>query len=413
VPARSLALLVVAAAVALVASSSHWVGFLGDPTAWPQSDFQILWAAGHGLAEGRDVTDPAVLDELGARAGREATPFSASQPLVARLFGATSDDFPRAYRTWLWLHGLLGAGAVLLLVRLLRGEGLGALAAAALALAAVGLHDGLFMSLAMNSTNLVTLAAVCAAALAARSGKPVAEGLALAVAVIAKTSPVLLVFVAALAGRLRVAFVAAGAWLLASLGSVAWIGTAPHLAWWERTAPALGYAPERAAGEFSNALHAWNLSPHGLLARTAYRADWPRPLVLAAALTVAALVLWQLALAARSQRTAADAPTLTATALAGTLLVSSVTWPHHLVLAALPVALLAARWRQSPAVASVGLLAGALLMTPLGLLDDDPSLGLEGPLRTGALVVMFGALVALPTRGGQPDEPPVTAEGTP
>ncbi|RKY16180.1 MAG: hypothetical protein DRQ55_18510, partial [Planctomycetota bacterium] len=232
-------------AVGAVGASSGWTGFATAPEAWHESDFQILWAAGHGLAEGVDITDPAALDRVGARTGREATPFCAAQPLVTRLFGLSSDDFSAAYRAWLLLHALAGVLAVALLAGLLRDEGLTRAAALAVALAAVGLNDGLWMSLAMNSTNLVALAAVCAAAWAARRRRALSEGLALALAVLAKTSPLLLVLVAAWSGRVRAASVGLLGWVAATLTALVWLGSAPLMAWMQRTAPALGFAPAR------------------------------------------------------------------------------------------------------------------------------------------------------------------------
>ena len=392
--------LVALAAVALVGSRSDWTAFAGDPRAWAESDFEILWAAGQGLREGRDVTDAAVLDELGQRAGRAATPFSASHPLVARLVGALpGHDFPSAYRLALWGQGLLALLVVVLLAAILVHDGLALPWAVALALAALGLGDGLWMSVAMNSANLVTLAAVCGAVLAAQRGWSVVEGLALALAVLAKTSPALLALAALLAGRVRTAVACALGWLLAGALSVAWQGWAPHAAWLARTAPALGYAPELEPGRFNNALHAWNLAPHGLLARQAYAAGLPRLMVLAAAWAVAALVLWQLLLVARAQRGPRGAATLASAALAGSLLVSSVTWPHHLVWAALPLALLASALGRAPWPAWLGLAAGTLLLLPLGALGA-PELDL--PLRTAACVLLFAALAALPPASRRP-----------
>ena len=73
--------------LALVGSRSPWTALLWQPQAQVTSDFQILHAAGQGLAEDRDIHDPAVLDEVGRRVGRPATPFCAAHPLVVAAFG--------------------------------------------------------------------------------------------------------------------------------------------------------------------------------------------------------------------------------------------------------------------------------------------------------------------------------------
>lgn len=393
-----LALAVALAAVLAVAGSSPWLPFLTEREAWPQSDLQILWAAGHGLAEGRDVTDPAVLDELGRRAGRDPTPFSASHPLLARLHGELPDDFPAAYERALVLNAGWALLCVLLLALLARGDGRTEAAVAsdwllwlALATAAVGLCDGLWMSLAMNSTNLPALALVLAALWAAVARRPLLEGVLLGLAVLAKTSPALLVLTALMAGRVKTGISAGLTWLSFCALSVFWMGPDPLLAWTTRTLPALGYGMRVEPDAFDNALHSWNLSPYGLLTRSALRSGLPPGLVWVAALLVASLVLWQLWLVARTRR---DPLGLGAATLAGSLLISSVTWPHHLVFVALPATVLVLRGRRLPLLGGLGLLASVVLMLPLGSFDSDPSLPLEGPLRTAAAVLLFAASVA-------------------
>lgn len=408
-----LALVLVAAAVVARAASSGWSAAATDERAWPESDFQILWSAGRALAEGRDPSDPAVLDEIGRRAGRASTPFAAALPLVARSAGALSDEFEPAFRAALVGQALLVLATLALLTRLVVAEGLAPVPAVAVALGSLGLNDGLWMSLAMNSTNLLALAALCGAALAATRRRAGAEGAALALATLAKLSPALVVLAAWLAGRRRAALTWAAVLAGAAALSFLWLGVGPQVGWVQRTLPALGYAPDLPPGHFDNSTHAWNLSPHGLLARAGAQGDLPPVLVLAGALAVAGLVLWQLALLARARRSPGDATTLAAAAVTASLLVSSVTWPHHLVLLALPVALLAARLPRAPAPALAGLVATALLMAPLGILGGDSTLALEGPLRTAACVIVFAALVALPARPWTPEAGPPAAPGPP
>jgi len=398
---------VVAVAVGAWLSVSAWTARAADPAARPDSDFQILWAAGQGLADGADVTDPAVLDSYGRRAGRDPTPFSASQPLVARLFGLLqASDFDAAWRIWFALHGACGVAAIALLaVAIRRGMGVSSWVGAAVALGAVGLSDALPMSLAMNSTNLVALLAIAGALVCATGGRSLGEGALLGLAVLAKTAPALLVVAALAAGRIRTAVTAVAVWLGAGAISVAWQGWEPHRAWLANTAPRLSYAPDVPPGGFNNALHTWNLSPHGLFSRAAEQAGFPSGLVAAAMVAVAFAVVWQLVLVARRQRGRDGAFVLGAAAVAGSFLVSSVTWPHHLVLASVPVAACAVSVGRSLVPAGLGLVAGAVLALPIGVLGEAGGGAFDGTVKCFAAITLFAAVCALPVAAGrEPDE---------
>lgn len=352
---------------------SPWQESLADPGAWAGSDFQILLAAGVAQSRGLDAHDAAVLDAVGRELGRPATPFCAAPPLVVAVFGTLGDELEPAFRRWLTIQALCAVLAAACLFGVCRRAGFGALGGAAAALGVLALGDGLWMSAAMNSTNLVALLALAAALLAAVHDRPALEGLALAVAILAKTSPALVVVAALLSGRRRtVLWSALGLAALVGLG-VAWVGWDVHVSWWQRVLPALGYAPELPPGHFDNGLHQWNLAPHGLLARAAWTADLPRAFVGLGAWAVTALVVVQLGLALRGARVAGDAVLGRVReyglAVAGSLLVSSVTWPHHLVLAALPALALvvtarARGWRRVDVV--LGGAACVVLAQPLG-----------------------------------------------
>ncbi|MCB9897883.1 MAG: DUF2029 domain-containing protein [Planctomycetes bacterium] len=436
-----------AAAVGL-ASGSGWAADLARPERHVESDFEILYAAGSALRAGDDPHDPAVLDAQGARLGRAATPFSAAPPLVTAVFAQLSRlDFERAYDLWLGFGGACVLATALLLADALRRAGLPTPAALAAGCAFVLLNDALWMSLAMNSTNALTLAALALAACAGCRGRTTLEGVALAVAIVAKTSPALLLVPLALGGRLRT--VRAASLALVVLGGVSLLvaGPAVHRSWVEHVLPALGYAPELPAGAFDNGLHAWNLAPHGVLARAAVEADLPRVAVQIGAWCVSALVLAQLVLAVRALRRGAGqprddasrgsvAPTgpdarrarevlrLYGLGVAASFLVSSVTWPHHLVFAALPAASLLADLHLAcvprrvgatthgtrdiaPVVPApdvlrplVGLLAWIALALPLGLLPAD---GTQPPailLETAACIVLFAAVGSTRTVSG-------------
>jgi hypothetical protein len=432
------ALVVALLLVAAVGLGSPWTATLDRADSRVVSDFQILHAAGRGLVEGRDIHDPAVLDEIGRRDGRPATPFCAANPLVVRTYGLLADrDVHAAYRFGLLVNGALALLAVALLANVVRALGAGAdngpgkdngpgasdpagrrrgvspWLALAIGLAALGLGEGLWMSLAMNTTNLLALVALLGALHAAYADRPVLEGACLAVAIVAKTSPVLMLLVVLLAGRRRAALSGALVVILLGVASVAWSGWAVHESWLLRVLPALGYAPELEVGSFNNSLHTWNLSPNGVLSRAILQAGAPRIFALLGAWLVTGLVLVQLigGLRARSRgeadkgqrgtRARDPAAYVREYALGATamLLVSSVTWPHHLVFLAIPSVWLL--WRLTPAAAKrmplastlTGLLCVVVLSLPLGTLDTSPDLAVGIPVRTAALVVLFAVLV--------------------
>ncbi len=401
-----LLLLVIAlAGAAWVAARSPWTAFAADPASRVSSDFQILHTAGRGLVEGRDVHDPAVMDEVGRRSGRPSTPFCAALPLTVRLFGAfASTELQRAYVVWLVLHGLALVAAGALLAGCLRVAGATAMAAAAFAVAFLGLDDATWMSLAMNSTNGVALLAVVAALRAGLAGRPWLEGALLAVAALAKTSPALLVVVALLARRGRVVRGALAAAAVLSAVSVVWVGWDFHAGWIDRVLPALGYAPELESGWFSNTLHAWNLSPNGVVSRVLAQSGGTPGMARGLAWIVAVLVLVQLAIAVRGGA-GRSGPEVGAGELwrqyglgiAAAFLVSSVTWPHHLVLAAVPAgALVVAARSGAKASAVVGLVACAVMFLPLGVFGDDDAQRVDVAAKAFACAVLFLALAVRP-----------------
>lgn len=427
-PAEVVLLVVVALLVAAVAFSSPWTAATQRADSRVDSDFQILHAAGRGLAEGRDIHDPAVLDEIGRRDGRQATPFCAANPLVVAAYGLLADrDVQSAYRIGLLVNVGLAVLAVIWLAGLARvlgaagTRGTSPWLALACGLAALGLGESLWMSLAMNSTNLLALVAMLGALRAACAGRPALEGACLAVALVAKTSPALMLLVLALAGRWRAALWAVVATVVLGGLSIAWSGWAVHESWLVNVMPALGYAPELTAGSFNNSLHTWNLSPNGVLSRAMLQADAPRLFALLGAWLVTGMIFVQLYGALRkapvgragsadgSRTPEATRARVREYALGATamLLVSSVTWPHHLVFLAIPTVWLL--WRvlrpsseRGPMGATcVGLLCVALLALPLGTLDRSPDLALAIPVRTVALVVLFAVLVVRePESGG-------------
>jgi hypothetical protein len=405
-----LLLAAVAAAAGYVATHSDWARLAFDRTAVAQSDYELHWAAGRALVAGLDPYDQGVVNEIGRQTGRADTPFCAANPLVVRMFGAAPSLFD-GYATWRAWNIALLAACVLALAACLRlelGAAGGPAVALALALGLVALNDGTWMSFFYNQTNIVTLLAVVLALLAAQTGRPAAEGVLLALATAAKTSPALLLLVAALAGRWRT--VVAGVVTLGLLAavSIAWNGLAVNASYLAMVNLRLGYASSVPTGQFNNSLHDWNVAPNGLLSRAAEVGRWPSGATLAASGAVALIVLVALErrLRPRDGRPAPGVFAQYAAGVVATFLVSSVTWPTHLSLAAVPCGWLAVQGltlRRPGALPLVLLFAGAVatavLFVPLGSFGEDIHQHDDIRLKTDACLALFAVSLLLPRAG--------------
>jgi hypothetical protein len=167
----------------------------------------------------------------------------------------------------------------------------------------------------------------------------------------------------------------------------------------------LGYASSVPTGQFNNSLHDWNVAPNGLLSRAAEVGRWPPGATLAAAGAVALVVLVALErrLRPRDGRPAPGVLAQYAAGVAATFLVSSVTWPTHLSLAAVPCGWLAVQAltvRRPGALPLVllfvGAVATAVLFVPLGSFGDDLHQHDDIRLKTDACVALFALAVAWP-----------------
>lgn len=406
----------------LSAWASPWIGLLPGPEASHPADFQILWASGQGFAEGADVHDSDVLDEYGRRAGRPVTPFAAALPPVTWAFSHFGADHAAAHRFWFGVNVGLLAACVALLALALRAAGHALAVALAFALLFLLAQDGTWHSLAMNSTTLLALTCTLGALVAAQRGRNGAEGLLLALAIVTKISPVWLLLVALGARRWRTVFATLGSLGVIGALSLVFAGPALHGSWWTSVLPRLGYGVRDLAGGFSNSLHTWNIAPNGVLSRELMRdgrPDWAAPL----AALVGALVLVQTLLVLR--RRAPEGSSCPAQrlreyglGLAGALLASSVTWPHHLVFAAPALAALTllGRWRL------VWVPGFLLLALPLGILGDllggPPGLGRDLFAKGLGLFLVFGLCALGVARGAraegaESDEPSAATDRSP
>jgi hypothetical protein len=396
-----LLLAVMVAVVAGVVRHSDWARLAFEPSAIAESDYELHWAAGRALDAGLDPYDARVVTGIGLQTGRPDTPFCAANPLVVRLFGLAGPDLHAGYRTWRNWNVVLLAACVLVLASCLQqalGPSAGGAAALAVALGLVALNDGTWMSFFYNQTNVVTLLAVLLALRAAQTGHFLAEGVLIAVAAAAKTSPALLLYIAALAGRWRTVF--AGLVALAALGalSIEWNGLGVHRSYVEMLGLRLGYDAQVPGGEFNNSLHDWNLAPNGLLSRAGAAGGWPVWRTVTAAWAVTAVVLVELRrrIWPSRGRPRPDVPTQYACGIAATFLLSSVTWPTHLSLAAIPCAwLIAQAWTARSLGAGamlwigVGALAALVLFLPLGTFGDDPHQHYDILLKADACLALF------------------------
>ena len=416
--ARGWALLLAATAtLCLFVPRSEWWAAAAVPQSWPESDYQIHRAAARVLDAGGNPYDSEALNTFGREPGpgsaRAFTPFCAAAPLPLSGFAwiAARYDFDEGYRVLLRVQrGLTLLSAALLALALRRmlsdgaSDGTGARldarwrAACATLPGALGLagllvvgNDALWMAVWFNQLDLVALAALCGALLAALAKRPRLEGLLLAVATAAKLSPGLLVVVAAAQGRWRTVAAAGAAGAALVLLSIGLHGVEVHAHWLAMLRAELGYVAERPAGLFNNSLHAWNLSPNGLLSRAAEAAGWSLSVTRAAVTVLALGIAVVILAAARRARTAPDAVAHGyALGVAAGFAISGTTWVHHLCLAALPLAWLASAWLRgglSRAALAGATLAALVLLVPLGI-SGDPQLVAEVRGKSVAVLLL-------------------------
>ena len=350
---------------------------------------------------GADPYDPVALAGFAGRAlpGGQALPYL-YLPLFAVLLRPLAVlPLPTAYAAVLVGNALLWPLLLYLSFRLVapRAEVRGPLLAVGLLLTASFLPA--IQTLHHGSPSLLVAVLVVGTLVLERDGRSRAAGLLLALAILVKVVPVLVL--AYFLVRRRWAAVAwtaaAGAGLLAV--SLAGAGLELHLRWLSEVAPGLA-SGARTGTWFEPACHPENQALTGLVCRLLGepRRDLLRPVVLLLSAGAVGLAAAAMACRRRGRLGGADASLLVVTML----LASTITWFHHMTLM-LPVvlALLAEAaslrgWRRS----LLGGLGLAVLVT-VGfefLLDPWPFVVphvVGRSVRFLAMVLAYGALVSL------------------
>jgi len=382
--------------VALAAVVHYYVVFfiLRDPV-----DLPTFLLAARAVAAGADLYDPTVLAGFAGRAvpGGQALPYL-YLPLYAVLLGPLAAmPLPTAYAAFLIFDAVLWATLVVLSFKLVRPaqELRAPLCAVALLVTASFLPA--IQTLHHGSPSLVVAVLVVGGLVLERSGRSRSAGLVLALAVLIKVVPVLVL--AYLAFRRRwtalVWSAIAGAGLLGL--SVAVAGFDAHVRWLTEIAPGLAAGAETGTW-FEPACHPENQSVTGVLCRF-LGSRTPGLSTISSAVAGALVLLAALSMARR--RRSEELPAVeTSLVIVTLLLASTITWFHHMTLM-LPVVLtlfVAAAGSQGLRRGVLGAAALAVLVT-VGfefLLDPWPFVApnpLTRSLRFLAMALAYGCLV--------------------
>lgn len=404
----------IAGAVALCFGAQHQVSrFLLDlPT-----DLPSFLLAARALAAGADFYDPAVIvtfADVGAP-HQPVFPYLYLPIFAVLMLPLSALSQPTATAAVLLINFSLWPLLIVLAHRLwspppeLRGP------MAAMALVLVPTFYPTILTLHHGSPGLLVAVLVVGTLVAERAGRSRLAGVLLALAVLIKIVPVVLVAYFLLRRRWRVLAAAsvAGTALLALSLAVAGVG--PHLHWLLEMAPGLA-SGARTGTFFEPACHPENQSLTGICCRLIGEGSaWFRPVSSALGVLVVgitALVLW------RRRRPRLDG--LEASVVVVTLLlISTITWFHHMTLMVLPLGVLvveAARrrgWRRT-------VLAVLLVPIIFGIAGDfyiDPwrfvvPSRFTHTIRFQAMVltylILLGMLVPLPSPTDR--RPPSSAE---
>jgi hypothetical protein len=400
-----------AAALALLALvQQHLVTFaLAEPVDFPS----FLYAA-RALAAGQDFYDPAVLARL-ADANHDATVFPYIYlPLYAVLFLPwaslplpTTHVFFLVFNSLLWLLLLVQTARLLDLPAHLRAPVgvLGLLLLPTFFPALLTMHHG--------SPSLLIAVLVSSVFLLERQRRSAQAGLLLALAIMVKIVPVLLLPYFLLRRRFRLLLWtgAAGlAWLAVSVTGAGWES---HWRWLVEVAPNLATSGQTGTF-FEPACHAENQSLTGMACKLlGVTSPWYRPVTTLAGLAVvmaSGLVLW------RRRQGHLDRLELSLMQVV-LLLVSTITWFHHMTLMLLPALSLVVAGaegpRHRPALIGVGMVILAFIGSQY-YLDPWPFLrpnAITHTARFQAVVLSYLLLMALLWRSRRGDHADAVATG--
>lgn len=377
----------------------HFVGF------WP-TDLPSYHYASLALRRGLDPYVPA---NLAAPSGQTVFPYI-YPPLLAILWTPlTFLALENVFALWQIVSLLAVAGSLVLCVRLARPAGGGARAAALLAalLLPLGLPTFVVAHHGAVSSVFVFLLLLCFERL--QRGRDRSAGVLLAVACGIKALPVLLLPYLALKRRWRALFtaLAAGALLLGL--SILVVGWKIHWEFVTQIAPQVGLATHSGLG-FDAVYHPENQSLNGFLSRLLCPEGGCGIVIALAGLALIVPVAWR-----AGRRRAIDGAELAWIAVL-LLLVSPITWIHHLVLVHLPAIVLVVlvadgRWRPRawwvPVMAVAAILAHDSGRMVIAVRDFVP----WANLRLLMLLVLYAAFLHIDLRQRTVAEPPRSTSG--
>lgn len=404
-------LVLLAAGVAVLAVVQyHVIAFLArDPT-----DLPSFLLAARAMAAGRDFYDPAVLPLF--RDDPAAGPAVVFPYLYLPFFAVLLRPLavlPLAagHAAFLIFNALLWPLLIWLCLRLIDAPQRLRVGLAAIVLVVMPSFLPTIQTFHHGSPSLLVAVLVVGTFVLEREGRHPWAGALLAVAVLIKVVPAILIPYFLLRRRGRMLLWAAGVGV-ALLGlSVAVAGVGPHLHWLLSMVP--GLASRGHTGTFFEpGCHPENQSLTGLLCRFlgegAPTLRWLPAAVGAAVTALAAVALWR--------RRSPEIDRLEASlAVVTILLVSTITWFHHMTLMLLPALTLVVEGASGSGRGRRLVLAlGLVALVAVGFefyLDPWPFVGpnpLTRTLRFQAMAAVYAALVALTLARPRPAPPAVT-----
>jgi hypothetical protein len=298
------------------------------------TDFPSYHYASLALSRGLDPYDPT---RLAVVPGQQVFPYVYPPFLALVWMPFARLPLATAGAIWQALSLVALAGSLALAVRIARPSSPAARAAALLTALLLPLGVPTFVGVHHGAVSFVFVFLVLLCFERLRRGSDVAAGAALALACGIKVLPVVLLPYLALKRRWRALFAALAAGAVLLLLSVLAVGWQVHWRFVTEIAPQIGYATHSKLG-FDAVFFAENQSLNGFFSRSICGAgSGCAGIVVALCLATALPVLWSAA-----RRRDVDGVELSRVAIV-LLLVSPITWLHHLLLVNLAAIVLATR----------------------------------------------------------------------